>query len=77
MPSIKVQAGATIGKLQIMECHKYNDEGKEISYKYIDIKPLKDDGIIKKANSFKKAEAFLNTPEGIEFYDISSHMRIW
>jgi len=77
MPSIKVKAAATLEKVQVMECHKYNDEGKEVSYKYIDVKTLKEEGIIKSIRSTRRAEQFLNTPEGIEFYDKAHHMRIW
>ncbi|PFR93489.1 hypothetical protein [Priestia megaterium] len=76
MTTIKVEAGATIGKLQIIECHKYDDNGAEIGYKYIDVKALKDAGVIKRANSFKKAQQFFNTSKGLEFYDKANHMSI-
>jgi DNA-binding PadR family transcriptional regulator len=64
---IEIRAGATIGKLQLFEIWFYDTEGKRFSSKYINIDHLKRTGVIKRSNSFKKAEAWLNTPEGLEW----------
>lgn len=72
MREIKVKAGASIGKLQIMECWVL-ENGKRIGSKYINVSHLKEKGVIKKANSFKKAEEFLNTKEGFKFYNETPH----
>lgn len=72
---IKVVAGASVGKLQVMECWVY--EGRErVSSKFINVKCLKDLGVVKRANSFGKAEKFLNTEEGLKFYEETPHTPI-
>lgn len=70
---IKVTASGSRGKLQVLECHQYNNDGKEVGYKFINAKLLKDKGIIKKFPGYKKADEFLNTDEGLRFYEEAKH----
>lgn len=72
---IKVEASASVGKLQIMECWVY-ENGERVSSKFINVKYLKDLGVVKRANSHGKAEAFLNTKEGFKFYQETPHTPI-
>lgn len=64
---IKIIASASMGKLQIFECREYEGT-KAVDSKYINVALLKDKGIIKTINQTKKAEEFLNTKEGMQFY---------
>lgn len=50
---VEIVDSASIGKLQIFECHEFLD-GKNVGYKYVNVARLKEKGVIKKANSFKK-----------------------
>lgn len=69
---IKVKASASVGKLQIMECWKYEGD-KRVGSKYINVAHLKSSGVIKRSDSFRKAEEFLNTEEGLKFYEETKH----
>lgn len=73
---IKVVAGASVGKLHIMECRLYED-GKRVSGKYINVENLKALGVVKRVDSFNKAEDFLNTEEGLKFYESTPHTPIF
>ncbi|MEE6134571.1 MULTISPECIES: hypothetical protein [Bacillaceae] len=77
MTYIKVTATATARRVSVMECQRYDNQGKALDYKFIDIQALKEAGVIKRADSCKKAEIFLNTPEGMKFYQEAHHMKIF
>ncbi len=77
MGRIKITAVATIGKVSVMECQRYDEKGNALDYKFVDVHALKEAGVIKRADSYKKAENFLNTPEGIKFYQEAHHMKIF
>ena len=76
---IEIRASASIGKLQLFECHEYEGEGKDkklFGIKIINIKPLKEMGIIKRSNSYTKAEQFLNSEDGMKWYQDAENVRI-
>lgn len=77
MSRIKVTAVATVGMVSVMECIQYDDSGTQLGYKFIDVYALKEEGVIKRADSCRKAEAYLNTPEGQRFYEKALHMKIF
>lgn len=64
---VKIIGSGSIGKLQMFECWEYEDKQK-IGNKIINIKPLKEMGIIKRSNSYTKAEQFFNSEEGRKWY---------
>lgn len=74
---LKVVAGASRGTMAIMEVAPYTEDGKPLSHKYINVADLKAKGIVKRSNSFGKAESWLNTPEGMAFYDKAEHCQIF
>lgn len=74
---LEVVAGASHGPISIMEVAPYTAEGKPLSHKYINVASLKAKGVVKRANSFGKAEKWLNTPEGMTFYDEAEHCQLF
>ncbi|WP_379969265.1 hypothetical protein [Ectobacillus sp. sgz5001026] len=61
---IEVVTGVSIGQLNVMEVRFLDNKKRRVGYKYINAEDLKVKGIIKKVNSFRKAESWLNTIEG-------------
>jgi hypothetical protein len=70
---ITVTASASCGKLQVLECHKIDDVGNRIGYKFVNAKYLKEMGVIKRFPGYKQAEAFFLTDEGLKFYEKTEH----
>lgn len=73
---IKIVATASRGKAQIFECWEY-DGNQAVSHKYVNVAFLKQMNIVKTTNQSKKAEAFLNTVEGLKFFDSTPHTQIF
>lgn len=74
---LKVGAGASRGSMAIMEVVPYDSDGKPLTHKYINVADLKARGVVKRSNSFGKAEAWLNTKEGMKFFDEAEHCQIF
>jgi hypothetical protein len=74
---VKVVAGASIGKLSIMEVWLFDENEERIGIKYISVAELKEKNIIKKSNQFKKAEEWLNTEEGLSWVAEAKHWQIF
>jgi hypothetical protein len=74
---VKVVAGASIGKLSIMEIWLFDENEERIGIKYISVAELKEKNIIKKSNQFKKAEEWLNTEEGLSWVAEAKHWQIF
>lgn len=74
---LKVVAGASRGTMAIMEVAPYTTSGEPLSHKYINVADLKGRGVVKRSNSFGKAEDWFNTPEGMKFYDEADHCQIF
>ena len=64
---IKIKASGSFNGLQVFECWEY-EEKQKVGYKIININPLKEMGIIKRSNSYTKAEHFLNSEDGMKWY---------
>jgi hypothetical protein len=74
---VEVTAGASRGKFSIMEVRLRGEENKYLGTKCISCDELKDKGVIKRSNSFNKAEEWLNTEEGIEWVSTAKHHQIF
>lgn len=74
---VKVIAGASIGKLSIMEVWLFDKNEERIGTKYINVAELKEKNIIKRSNQFKKAEEWLNTEEGLSWVAEAKHWQIF
>lgn len=74
---VKIVAGASIGKLSIMEVWLFDENGDLIGTKYINVNELKAKNIIRKSNQFKKAEEWLNTEEGLSWVAEAEHCQIF
>jgi hypothetical protein len=74
---VKIVAGASRGDFSIMEARLLDADGNRIGSKYLSCDELKEKGIIKRSNSFKKAEDWLNTSEGIEWVSTANHYQIF
>lgn len=70
---VKIIAGASVNMFSIMEARLLDDNKKYLGCKFISCDELKDKGIIKRANSFGKAEKWLNTEEGLEWVRTATH----
>lgn len=77
--TIQIKAIARFGSgkkaLRIFECWEY-DGNKEVFSKYVNVAYLQDKGIIKTTNQSRKAEEWLNTPEGLEFFRNTPNTRL-
>ncbi|WP_416825468.1 hypothetical protein [Ectobacillus polymachus] len=60
----KIKVATATGNLNVMEVRFLNSKKRWVGFKLINVEDLKAKGIIKKANSFRKAESWLNTDEG-------------
>lgn len=74
---VKIMAGASRGSFSIMEARLFDIDGKRIGSKYLSCDELKEKGIIKRSNSFGKAEKWLNTSEGLEWVSTANHYQIF
>lgn len=77
MPKIKVSAYGSKNGFHILECHKKDDTGKKMGYKFINAQLFKDMGIIKRFPGFTAVQKYLNTEEGLKFYEEAIHMPIF
>ena len=75
--SVKVVAGASLNRFSIMEAKLKDEEGKYLGTKYLSCDTLKIKGVIKRADSFKKAEEWLNTEEGRTWVETAHHHQIF
>lgn len=77
--TIEIVASATFGRgktaLRIFEC-KETEAGAYRGYKYVNVAYLQERGIIKTTKQAKKAEEWLNTDEGKEFYKETPHTKL-
>lgn len=77
--TIEIVASASFGRgknaLRIFEC-KETAAGTSVGYKYVNVAYLQEKGIIKTTKQMKKAEEWLNTVEGKEFYTNTQHTRL-
>jgi|HigsolmetaAR206D_1030411.scaffolds.fasta_scaffold00120_51 hypothetical protein len=73
----KIVAGASRGKLSIMEVWLFDEKEEILGTKYINVAELKEKNIIKRANQFKKAEEWLNTEEGLSWVSEAKHWEIF
>lgn len=76
---IKIKASAMFGSgkkaLRIFECWEY-DGNHAVGSKYIDVALLRKKGIVKTTNQSKKAEEWLNTREGLQFFKDAPSTRL-
>ncbi|UOQ93385.1 hypothetical protein MUO14_23945 [Halobacillus shinanisalinarum] len=74
---VSIVAGASLGKFSIMEARLIGVAGERLGVKYLSCDELKEKGVIKRANSFNKAEKWLNTKEGLEWAKDAKHYQIF
>jgi len=75
--AVKVVAGMTVGKSSVMEVHLTGEQEKYLGCKYVSCQELKERGVIKRSNSFEKAEKWLNAPEGLKWVAEAKSYRLW
>ena len=72
-----VGGGLTNGKHSVLEARLLGADDNYIRTKYLSCADLKEKGIIKRYDSFKKAEKWLNTKEGPEWVSTAIHCQIF
>ena len=74
---VTIKGGASVNRFSIMEARLKDDVDRFCGTKYLSCDSLKEKGVIKRANSFQKAERWLNTEEGLAWVETAKHHQIF